>query len=96
MEKVTIQITKTFEITKAEHSLIADLATLARNTVTTALAWLRSDDDAATKLIQVSFGTRLSVAGAVGRYVRLNCTSLGGATSLAVTASAGVTGVTGR
>ncbi|MBK8799603.1 MAG: hypothetical protein IPM07_26340 [Anaerolineales bacterium] len=38
----------------------------------------------------------LTFTGAVGRYVRLNCTSLGGATSLAVTASAGVTGVTGR
>ncbi len=38
----------------------------------------------------------LTFAGAVGRYVRLNCTSLGGATSLAVTVSAGVSGVTGR
>lgn len=36
-----------------------------------------------------------TAAGAVNRYLRLNCTSLGGATSLAVTAIVGVTGVTG-
>lgn len=36
----------------------------------------------------------LAFSGAVGRYVRLECTSLGGATSLDVTAVAGVAGVT--
>lgn len=36
-----------------------------------------------------------TAAGSVNRYIRLNCTSLGGATSLAVTAIVGVTGVTG-
>jgi gamma-D-glutamyl-L-lysine dipeptidyl-peptidase len=40
-------------------------------TVTTALAWLRSDDGAATKLLQVSFGTRLPVAGTSGRFVQV-------------------------
>lgn len=39
--------------------------------------------------------SRLTFAGAVGRYMRLGCTSLGGATSLAVTAIFGVSGVTG-
>lgn len=38
----------------------------------------------------------LTFTGAVGRYIRLNCTGLGGATSLSITASAGVSGVTGR
>ncbi len=49
----------------------APVPTAELATVTTPLAWLRSDDDAATKLLQVSFGTRLSVAGAAGRYVRV-------------------------
>jgi hypothetical protein len=39
--------------------------------------------------------SRLTFAGAVGRYMRLGCTGLGGATSLAVTAIFGVSGVTG-
>lgn len=34
-------------------------------------------------------------SGATGRYIRLNCTTLGGATGFAVTGIAGVTGVTG-
>lgn len=38
---------------------------------------------------------RLTFAGAVGRYMRLGCTSLGGATNLAVTAIFGSFGVTG-
>jgi hypothetical protein len=40
-------------------------------------------------------GTALTWSGATGRYIRLNCTSLGGATSFVVTGAAGVTGVTG-
>lgn len=39
--------------------------------------------------------SQLTFAGSVGRYMRLGCTSLGGATSLAVTAIFGVSGVTG-
>jgi hypothetical protein len=39
--------------------------------------------------------SRLTFAGNVGRYMRLGCTSLGGATSLAVTAIFGISGVTG-
>jgi cell wall-associated NlpC family hydrolase len=46
-----------------------------RATITTALAWLRSDDAAATKQLQVSFGTRLSVAGTAGRFVRVYTTT---------------------
>lgn len=38
---------------------------------------------------------RLAFSGAVGRYVRLGCASLGGATSFDVTALAGTLGVTG-
>lgn len=38
---------------------------------------------------------RVTFSGAVGRYMRLGCTSLGGATNLAVTAIFGVAGVTG-
>lgn len=37
----------------------------------------------------------VTAAGAVRQYMRLNCASLGGATSIAVTAIVGVTGVTG-
>lgn len=40
-------------------------------------------------------GYTLVFTGAVGRYVRVNCTSLGGATSFDVTAIVGVYGVTG-
>lgn len=41
-------------------------------------------------------GAQVATAtGSVNRYIRLNCTSLGGATSLSVTAIVGVTGVTG-
>lgn len=36
----------------------------------------------------------LVFSGAVGRYIRLNCTGLGGATSIQVTAIVGVAGVT--
>ena len=39
--------------------------------------------------------TVIDLTGAIDRYIRLRCTNLGGATSLAVTAIVGVTGVTG-
>lgn len=48
-----------------------------------------------TFTISAAGASRLTFAGNVGRYMRLGCTSLGGATSLAVTAIFGVSGVTG-
>jgi cell wall-associated NlpC family hydrolase len=40
-------------------------------TVIRPTAWLRTDDAAATKVVEVSFGTRLPYKGVVGRFVRL-------------------------
>jgi dipeptidyl aminopeptidase/acylaminoacyl peptidase len=50
------------------------------------------DKDARERMINQS---PLTFAGNVGRYVRLNCTSLGGATDFTAYAIVGVTGVTG-
>jgi cell wall-associated NlpC family hydrolase len=40
-------------------------------TVTSRTAWLRSDDADNARTIEISFGTRLHVAGRVGHYVRV-------------------------
>jgi len=49
----------------------------------------------ATFTLSDTGGYLVTFAGAVGRYVRINCTGLGGADSITVHAIVGVTGVTG-
>ena len=48
-----------------------------------------------TFTLSATGGYLLTWAGATGRYVRINCTGLGGADSITVSAIVGVTGVTG-
>ena len=75
---------------------IAGTATNATITVqSAALVGFSSPTTHGTFTVSAVGGYTLTFEGNVGRYVRLNCTSHGGATSLSVTAIVGVSGVTG-
>lgn len=76
---------------------VSGTATGATFTVqSAALVGFGSPTTHGTFTISAVGGYTLTFTGNVGRYVRLNCTGLGGATSIAVTAIVGVSGVTGK
>jgi hypothetical protein len=72
-------------------------------TATNATITVQSDDNTgfssaateATFTFSAVGGYQVTLSGTIDRYVRLNCTSLGGATSFVVVGAVAVTGVTG-